>query len=250
MKKIQHRHEKYRLRMRRTQGFTHVELLVVITIIVTLASIGFLGFRSVMTNAQASSTLGKMRQLAVATISYTSDHNGFIPIGDKGANGGRGIIWINQIASDLGYPELEDQLLNQSKEGMDQWAYMLKKYKDAPFLCSALAETELEETKRTTIDAIGGIGYNASPWLPTNQGANAFWNLGAGPFKAPPQLNAITFASSRCMYASSYDWHLFDNSRAYNRFGKNKAAMVFWDGASRMVTRSEFNLAVERPDKR
>ena len=51
------------------------------------------------------------------------------------------------------------------------------------------------------------------------------------------------------MYASSYDWHLANTgTRAYNRFGKDKAAMVFWDGSSRLVTRLEYDRAINTPD--
>jgi prepilin-type N-terminal cleavage/methylation domain-containing protein len=236
----------------RRHGFTLVELLVVITIIVVLAALSFSGYKFAMTKVQMAKTMGNLRQLGVATISYAADHNGFVPIGDAGASGGgRGLIWINQIAPNLGNPELEDQQLNQGQDGMDQWSYLLTKYKSAPFVCGALVGTELAMAKSKTVDAIGGISCNANPWLPANGNANASWNVGTGAFKAPPQLNAITYASSRCMYASGYDWHLFGTSgvRAYNRFGKNKAAMVFWDGSSRIVNKAEYDRAIERPDK-
>jgi hypothetical protein len=50
---------------------------------------------------------------------------------------------------------------------------------------------------------------------------------------------------------ASYDWHLEGNDkRAYNRFGKERAAMVFWDGSSRLVNRSEYDRAIASPEKR
>ena len=224
----------------RRHGFTLVELLVVITIIVILAALSFSGYKYTITKVQMAKTMGNLRQLGVATIAYASDHNGFVPIGDAGASGGgRGLIWINQIAPNLGDPELEDQQLNEGREGMDQWTYLLTKYKSAPFVCGALVGTELAMAKSKTGDAIGGISCNANPWLPANGNANASWNVGTGAFKGPPQLNAITYPSSRCMCASGYDWHLFAGSgvRAYNRFGKDKSAMVFWDGSCRIVNK-------------
>jgi len=211
---------------RNRNAFTLVELLVVILIIATLAALSFTGYRFTLAKVAEAKTISNIRQLAVATISFTTDNNGFIPIGDHGADAKRGLIWINEIAPNLGYTELIGQQLNQQRESLDQWTYLLTKYKSAPFVCGALVGTELEIAKRTTVDAIGGIGYNASPWTPNNGGANAFWNKGEGAFKAPPQLIAVTNTSTRCMYASSYDWHLFGGARAYNRFGKNKAAMV------------------------
>jgi len=229
------------------KAFTLVELLVVIVIIAALAALSSVGYRSIMASARESKSLGNMRQLAIATIASAGDNNGFIPLGDKGSGGGRGIIWINVIAPNLGFSELADQPLNRPRDGMDQWTHLLTKYKDAPFVCSGFVKEEIDKAKAATRDAIGGIGYNASPWLPTNGNANSFWNVGTGAFKAPVQLSSINRESSRCMYASSYDWHLFDSARAFNRFGRNKAAMVFWDGSARFVNRIEFNRAIENP---
>lgn len=239
--------------LRHSQAFTLVELLVVIGIIAVLAALSLTGYRMGINKVRTVRTLDNMRQLATATIGYTTDNNGFAPLGDAGGTGGgRGIIWLNQIAPNLGYPQLEEQLLNKPRDGMDQWEYMLTTYKDAPFICGGLVGPELEKTKSATTDAIGGIGYNATPWLPENANANAVWNVGAGPFKAPPKLMAITRTSTRCMYACSYDWHLFNNpgTRAYDRFGKNKSAMVTWDGSGRLVNKTEYNKSIDNPKGR
>ena len=131
---------------------------------------------------------------------------------------------------------------------MDQWTYLLTKYKNAPFVCGALKGDELTKSKKATIDAIGGIGYNTSPLATSKLGAgpnNASW----GAPSAPISFSLVTYPSSRCMYASSYDWHLANKgTRAYNRFGKDKAAMVFWDGSIRLVTKIEYNRAINTPD--
>ncbi len=237
---------------RQSHGFTLVELLVVITIIVVLAALSFTGYGFTMKKVQMTKTMENMRQLATGTLLYASDHNGFIPRGDEGADGGglggRGIIWINHIAPNIGYPELELQMLNKSVDGMDQWTYLLTRYKSAPFVCGALKDGELAITKKTTIDAIGGIGYNTSPLATSKLGQgpnNASWGAPSDPIP----LSSVTFQSSRCMYASSYDWHLANTgTRAYNRFGKDKAAMVFWDGSSRLVSRVEYDRTINTPD--
>ncbi len=231
-----------------------MELLVTITIIVVLAGLSFTGYGFVMKKAQMSKSVGNMRQLAAGTLVYAQDHAGKIPRGDEGADGsgagGRGIIWINHIAPNIGYPELETQPLNKSVDGMDQWTYLVTKYKNASFVCGALTGNELTITKRTTIDAIGGIGYNINPQKTSliNGLTNGSFN---GNISPPITLSSVTYQEVRCMYASSYDWHLGNNSTyAHNRFGKNKAAMVFWDGACRLVTKTEYIRAVGSPDKR
>lgn len=237
---------------RPAHGFTLVELLVVITIIVVLASVSFTGYNYAMSKVHMSKTMENMRQLATGTLLYSQDHSGYIPRGDEGADGaglgGRGIIWINHIAPNIGFPELETQLLNKPVDGMDQWTYLLTKYKSAPFVCAALKGDELAKTKKATIDAIGGIGYNTSPLATSKLGAgpnNASW----GAPSAPIPFASITHPTSRCMYASSYDWHLANTgARSYSRFGKDKSAMVFWDGSCRLVTRLEYDRAINTPD--
>lgn len=235
-------------------GFTLVELLVVVVIIAVLVSLSFTGYQFTQRKVQMAKTLQSMRQLATGTLLYSQDHNGRIPRGDEGADGaglgGRGIIWINHIAPNIGYPELETQPLNVSRDGMDAWTYLLTRYKSAPFVCAGLDKTELAKAKAKTPDAIGGVGYNVQPLLASVGGStvnNASW----GNVSVPISISAITHLSSRCMYASSYDWHLIGaSSRAYNRFGKDKAAMVFWDGSSRIVSRVEYDRAIATPDLR
>lgn len=95
---------------------------------------------------------------------------------------------------------------------------------------------------------MGGIGYNVRPQSSAlNRGpANASW----GSISAPIPLSRITEQTRRCMYASSYHWHLEGTqTRAYDRFGKDKAAMVFWDGSSHLVTRIEYDKAIASPEK-
>ena len=237
---------------RHSYGFTLVELLVVITIIVVLAALGFTGYAYTMKKVQMAKTMENLRQLATGTLVYPQDHNGYIPRGDEGADGGglggRGIIWINHIAPNIGYPEVETRVLNKSVDGLDQWTYLLTKYKDAPFVCGMLKDVELAKAKKATIDAIGGIGYNTSPLATSKLGLgqpNASW----GAPSPPIPLSLVTHASSRCMYASSYDWHLQnEGTRAYHRFGKDKAAIVFWDGTVRLVTQTEYNRSINTPD--
>ncbi len=179
-------------------GFTLVELLVVVLIIIILASLSFTGYRFTQGKVQMAKSLESMRQLATATLLYSQDHNGFIPRGDEGADGaglgGRGIIWINHIAPNIGYPELESLALNQSRDGLGQWTYLLTRYKSAPFVCGGLDKTELEKAKAKTSDVMGGIGYNVQPLLASVGGStvnNASWgNVGA-----PISLSAITHLS-------------------------------------------------------
>ena len=64
--------------MRRTQGFTLIELLVVIAIIAILAAILFPVFAKAREKARQTSCLSNMKQLALATLMYTSDYDEMI----------------------------------------------------------------------------------------------------------------------------------------------------------------------------
>lgn len=237
----------------RASGFTLVELLVVILIIAVLSALGIAGFGATKKRMSMASTMESMRQLASGTYLYTQDNNGYIPRGDEGADGagvgGRGIIWINHIGPNIGYPDIENEVLNKSRNGMDQWTYLMTTFKGAPFVCQAFNKDEQAIARKQTQDAMGGIGYNVRPQSSAlNRGpANASW----GSISALIPLSRITEQTTRCMYASSYDWHLEGtDKRAYNRFGKERAAMVFWDGSSRLVNRSEYDRAIASPEKR
>jgi len=65
---------------KKTTGFTLVELLVVIAIIAILAAILFPVFARARQKAHQTACLSNMKQLALATLMYTTDWDGCFPI--------------------------------------------------------------------------------------------------------------------------------------------------------------------------
>ena len=61
---------------RRKRGFTLVELLVTITIIIVLAALTFLAMRTIRANADMSVSIGRIRTLGMANLAYASENNG------------------------------------------------------------------------------------------------------------------------------------------------------------------------------
>lgn len=57
-------------------GFTLVELLVVITIIIVLAALSFLGFKKARSSADRAVSTRNIAQLQFANATYAADHNG------------------------------------------------------------------------------------------------------------------------------------------------------------------------------
>jgi prepilin-type N-terminal cleavage/methylation domain-containing protein/prepilin-type processing-associated H-X9-DG protein len=66
---------------RRHGGFTLVELLVTIAIVIVLAALAFLGLRRAKKSAELAVTVNRIRSLAHANSLYATDHNGkYVPI--------------------------------------------------------------------------------------------------------------------------------------------------------------------------
>lgn len=78
-------------------GFTLTELLVVITIIVTIAAISMMGYGRIRDGASQSASANQLRQLGIAMTVFTTDNNGFLPATRR--NGG--VYWPEIIWSSL-----------------------------------------------------------------------------------------------------------------------------------------------------
>lgn len=79
---------------RKHAGFTLTELLVVITIIVTLASISMVSITRMRAAGDRAAAVTVMRQLQVANMGYAIDNNAqFIPIAEKDKSGGLAMEW-------------------------------------------------------------------------------------------------------------------------------------------------------------
>lgn len=70
-------------RHQRPNGFTLVELLVVIAIVAVLAMLSVLGFQSARLRANQTVSTENLRQLATANLLYVADHQTYCPASDK-----------------------------------------------------------------------------------------------------------------------------------------------------------------------
>lgn len=81
-------------------GFTLVELLVTITIIIVLAALVFTVTGKVRASAQQANALSAMRQIGIANVSYYSENNGQLNTirdsdGERGSYEAKGGRWVS-----------------------------------------------------------------------------------------------------------------------------------------------------------
>jgi prepilin-type N-terminal cleavage/methylation domain-containing protein len=75
-------------------GFTLVELLVVILIVVVLAAFSFLGISRMRAAGDRATTVAVLRQLQIANVGYAADHNGqYVPLSSMDENNNRVNDW-------------------------------------------------------------------------------------------------------------------------------------------------------------
>ncbi|NQX03001.1 prepilin-type N-terminal cleavage/methylation domain-containing protein [bacterium] len=81
------------------RGFTLVEMLVVITIIIALAAISFVATRSIKSKAHQTNAIAVLRQVATFNVAYATENNGSINtlrwVGDplEGPNWVKNTFW-------------------------------------------------------------------------------------------------------------------------------------------------------------
>lgn len=97
-----------------SRGFTLVELLVSITIIIVLAALVIVVTGRIRANAQQANAISSLRQIGIANIAYSAENNGAINVirdtGEKGAFEGKGGKWASDSFAGRMQPYLFDGL--------------------------------------------------------------------------------------------------------------------------------------------
>lgn len=207
---------------RSRRGFTLVELLVVITIIIVLAALSFTGYGKMRSMADKAGATRNIAQLQIANVSYATDHNGnFVPIRVNDSTGKATGRWFqnedylrnllgglpeNQAKQDSAVPlELLDPKVVRARNDKFNWLY---------------ASYGMNDT---------GLPLGNAPGLSSSHNLNRISN--------PAQSMAFTTATDyRVTYNSRFNWNSKNPNDSKTAAGdmayrhNNKVLVVYFDG--------------------
>jgi len=209
-------------------GFTLVELLVVILIIVTLAAFSVFGLSRMRSAGDLATSVAVLRQLQIANLSYSTDHNGrFVPMSSNDVNEKRTDWPSNPVF--LSYFTGDPNRLNPGA-------------KSSSSIPGSLLDPVVVRARK-----------NRWNFLDANYG----YNLGGMPELAGPNtdrnftIHQVTNAVRTAAFVTATDWNIrysgrllwennptegksTDGKIAYRHRGK--AAVVYYDGSSGIIT--------------
>ena len=207
-------------------GFTLIELLVTVGIIIVLVALLFPAYKLVLLKAQGSKCASNLRQIYLASESYSMDNNGrSLP----GSYAGSTSFWMWTLASYLGASSQGSpaKITCPSSLPADYWAW--------------------------------GYGLNSRPGYvgaaTTSYDASFNWD-GVSYGRAFQSIN-ITSKSRRFFISDSTEWQVTPASSAagvasfpdYNRHGKGACNVLFFDGHVQSMKSVEINQALYDPGK-
>lgn len=209
-------------------GFTLVELLVAITIIVVLAALTVMGFTRMRAAGDRATTTAVLRQLQLANHSYASDHNGqYVPISSMDENQNRVNDWY-QSSVFLSYLTGDATALNNSQT-------VTTKVPE-----SVLDPIVVRSKKRLWDKLFASYGYNSVGMPTLAPGVDRSFKVGqvTSPSRTASFIRATDWIVS---YNGRFLWEAdpvegkTTNQRVAYRHG-NKAIVVYYDGSSGVVS--------------
>lgn len=207
-------------------GFTLVELLTCIVIIAVLAALVVGSFRKLRTSADRSVALSNIRQLQLANVNYSNDHNGrYVPLSSQDENNNRINDW-HQSSTFMRYILSDNSIVPNTN------------YTQIP--TSILDPLVVRSKGRLWNRLFASYGYNVVG-MP-GSGPNSDRAFRASQLTDPARTMAFATATD---WIVKYDGRLIwetnsvegktTDGRLAFRHG-NRAIVVFYDGSSSMIS--------------
>lgn len=204
-------------------GFTMIELLVSISVLVVLMSIIFIGIRGVRERATAVECISNMREIHTAMSLYVMNNNGeyprartFVPEGGSGSAWNyEGGFWFNAIGEYLD----EGRRFRQDLVSTGPWP------QNIPFACPSITDKSLHGWGGAGID-IGLNGYLFPAGSPPTSRVRAV-NI-ENPSRALLAVDAADPDTGRGAWQSGHPGAFTGNNIAFRHGGR--ANILFVDG--------------------
>ena len=222
--------------LRSQRGFTLVELLVTITIIIAISGLALVGMKNARTSANMIVAANRVKGLGLANATYAADNGGrYVPI-ITDENGGPAVQWhfnaefLSALIGEL--KVLEGVIGYEGVDGIPQ---------------SVLDPVTVKAKKRYWNRLSGSFGHNQE-WMP----AKVAWGVRGTAdqhtimsIKNPSQtFNFITSTDWLVRYDARYFWlkkpieGKTENGQIAYRH-KGKAIAVFYDGHTEFISPSD-----------
>lgn len=201
-------------------GFTLIELMVVIAIIMVLAMLLSASVPRIREQSRNVICISNLRQIAMATIAYTDDHNGIVPLMASKWNPVTKSLLTN--GDFMWHQSLVPYILTQHQGRLDQNSASAQLSDTMRFGVLTCPTWKFGFAKRYGASAswhAGGV-----VWHKTGYGMNGglqragesgykrnYWHPTAGWFSylfTNFHLDGITYPSQRVLIGDSTDWHL------------------------------------------
>lgn len=203
---------------RSLRGFTLVEMMVVILIIVVLAGLVFVVVGRAKESAQRSVSAGNLRQFGVGITSFVADNAGYLPASRTGSHYWPQIVWP--------YIENLDVFLRPSTPNR---AVDMAAGKDGYF---AMADNSAMTPQKVPIrwNYIINGGHPKSPFAEVGSDGKALPNIKNG--ISQPMMKLTDPSKTVMMTEGNKDWWINGNGIKRIRTWSNRSANVLWcDGS-------------------